>query len=200
MRTLGTLLIASAAWLAAQEGAVFRNETIGLEVTKPGNWFYLTAQESNDDLRKLKLRDPNYVANAINRGAAPLVAFAKYRKTHVGVIPEVTISAVPTRGYRREPASAIMKNTLRDMERAVKDFRLTHGPEAVNFQGYEAAYAQVLFTLETRDGFSAPIVSEQWVIHRGDFIFFVGAGMRWENNPQLREEISAIVNSIRLAR
>jgi len=199
-RALALLAIpAAAAFLAAQESSVFRSETMGIEITKPAAWFYFTAQENNDNLRNLKMKDAAYQSAILNRGAVPLVAFSKYRVPHVGVNPTAGIWAHPAQGFKGRPATDVLKTVAANLRKSVKDFQVTHGPEAMWFQQHEAAYMQTVYTLETKNGFSAPILAEYWAIPRGEYIFLVDASMRWENNPQLREELSTIVNSIKIA-
>jgi hypothetical protein len=63
--------------------------------------------------------------------------------------------------------------------------------------GMKAAYARIDYTLRA-GGEEFPTASELWIVPRGDFFFILGAGTRQDEKSGSRQEIDAIVKSIRL--
>ena len=54
------LILLSVCSCASSEKNAFRSVTVGLEVTKPSEWTFVTADENRENIKKIRLNDEEF--------------------------------------------------------------------------------------------------------------------------------------------
>lgn len=200
MRQAALLLLVLVFGLAllAQPADVFRSPTAGFEIAKPSSWHYATAEQNRENLNAAKLTDQEFQAAMLKYATTPLVILTKFAEPYPDLNPSLKVNIRPLGQLKGRPPADVIRLILPQLERAFKDFQLVQPPTDVVVSGLNAAYARIHYTLQTSDGHSFPTASELWVIPRGEFFFMIGAGTRQDEKTGSREEISTIINSIKI--
>jgi len=184
--------------LSAQPAEVFKSPGAGFEITKPQGWIFFTAQQNVQNLSQIKVDDPAVKAAMLANGA-PLVEFIKPSATTL-MKPTVAVLFQPLGKLAGRPATQLMEVVLPIIGRGFKDVRVTYGPNAMDFKGFPAAYAQMVYTLRTQAGQSIPVLSELWIFPYRDSVYIINVEMVWQDDPALRSELTDIINSIKIGR
>lgn len=187
-------------FLPAQSADVFKNPTAGFEITKPPDWHYATAEQNAENLRAVRMGDPGFQAAMLKYATTPLVVLTKFEEPFPDLNPSLKVNIRPLGQLKGRPPGDIIRLVLPQLERAFKDFQLKQPPSDAVVAGLAASYLQVYYTLQTADGSSFPAASELWIVPRGDFFFMIGAGTRQDEKTGSREEIAAILKSVKISR
>jgi hypothetical protein len=182
---------------AAQED-VFANKAIGLEITKPATWYYVSAPQYLDNIASTKFDDHDVQAWVAKYITSPLVAMATSTDPSRGFNANFKVQVKPSGSLKGQPATAIVAAVLPLAQKAFKDYQVDQPPIEVEISGIKSAYARINFTAQMSDGRSDPATSEVWVIPRGDYFFILGAVSARNADASTREEVAAIVRSVKI--
>jgi hypothetical protein len=68
----------NASTVIAADSSVFINKTAGIQVTKPTDWVYISAEQNLANFKAIKHGDEEFQAMAQKYVTAPLVSMAKF--------------------------------------------------------------------------------------------------------------------------
>jgi len=182
-----------------QAGEVVRDPVAGIEVTKPASWTILTAQQHLDNFNKIPLKDSALSEYAKKNVSIPIIAFAKYPEPFDDINPSLKINLRAAGTFKGKDGIGILKILLPGMQKSMMDFDVIAGPEKVTIDRLPAGHAKISYRM-TFGGTSYDIVSELWIVPRGNFFFIIGAGYRADGKTGSAKEIAAIVKTIKIAR
>lgn len=189
---LGVVSLAS----FADEASHYSNPTVGLKLTKPEAWQFVSAQKNLESLKNVKLQDAEFQAAMLKYATAPLVVLMKFPEPYPDVNPSFKVTIKPLGQLKGMDAKEIAGHLLPLLQRTFKDVSVVQPPEDVTVSGLKGAYLRVTYTLEAVDAGPFPTSSELWIVPRGDYFFMIGAGTRTDEKTGTRDEIQAILNTI----
>jgi hypothetical protein len=194
---LGALVLACAAPAQVDEPEVFASPTAGFQVAKPIGWHHMSAEqvrENNARVGDAQLRE------LLKKGTtAPLVAFTKFPEPYDDLNPSFKVSLQPIERLSGGDAMEGIRRLVEQLGGMFPAFEVVQGPERTVVSGIDAAYARFTYDLEVPDGRRLPAMSEMWIVPRSSYFFLIGAGMRQDEKNGSREEIEAIVRSVKIA-
>jgi len=173
---------------------VYRNAAAGLEFTKPASWSYLSAREISTAIQEILPKGAS--VGPIGGAYGPLVSATKYKEPYPKLNPTVTLYRLPAGEFRGRPTE-FLKTFVPRLQATLKTLKVTREPEPSDFDGHNGAYVQLAGFIHTGLGETA-VIDEMWIVPRGGDFILIEVGTPWENNPGLREEIAAVVNSVRI--
>ncbi len=176
----------------------FSNRTIGISLTKPGNWHFLSIARHYENLKNTRLGSEQFKNMVLKHASAPLVVLTRHREPFNDLNPSLKISFKPLGRLKGIDPKRILFAFATNFRRIFKDFRLVQKPKNTTLSGLRAAYMRVDYTARTRSGLSFPTSSEMWIVPRGDYFFLLGAGTRQDEKTGSRAEIRKIIRSIRI--
>lgn len=172
--------------------------TFGFRITKPESWQFATAQQSLDNLRNMKLKDPEFQQMMLKRASAPLVIICKYPDPYEDVNPSIKVSVKPLGPFKGLDAKLIVNLMLPSFQNAFKDFVVEQDPLDVTISGFKGAYVRYSYFLENIDSESFRISSEVWIIPQSDYFFIIGSGLRADEKTGSRQEVRDILSTIHI--
>lgn len=186
--------------LLAQSGDVFQSPTVGLELTKPAHWHYVSAQQNLDNLREAKMSDAQLQQAAIRFASAPLVAVARYEEPHPDLNPSFKVNFRPLGRLRGQAPLTILNAIMPTFARMFNDLAYAESPREVTVSGLRAAYTKVHYTLRTRGGQAFQTASQIWIVPRGEYLFMMAAGTKQGDTSEVSRDIASIVQSVKIDR
>jgi len=199
MHAVGLVLALSVVWAAtASAGETFKNPTAGFEVTKPKGWHYVTTEQMQEDLKRVKLEDKDFQEALQKYATVPMVAMDKYEEPYNDVNPSFKVNLRPMGQLKGRSAVEILNMFLPQLQRTLKDASVVQQPMKSVVSGLEGAYTRMDYSLETSDGQTFPSASELWIIPRGDYFFLFGAATRQDEKNGTRKEIQAILKTVKI--
>ena len=183
--------------LIAQDSNTFTSKSLGISLTKPANWVWVTAQEHSEALRNTKLTGDLQKVLARVVPKSPIL-MTKYQEPYDGINPNFRADAFPMFGLDgSNPVSMIAGNST-FVPKVVKDYREIQAPKELNLGGFRAAYMKYFYTLETVDGKAYPASAELYVIPMGDYYWCFGIGSSQTSSLEEQEEIYSILKSVKI--
>lgn len=186
--------------LFAEEGDVFRSATAGIEITKPAEWRFITAQENADNLGRMEFEDSSFAELAKRYASAPLVAMMKYPEPHDGLNPSIKLNIKPYGQIKGIDSKQLLGLVASSLASVFRDFEVAQVPTDVVMAGHPGAYLKINYTLVTADGAEYPTTSQLWIIPRGDFYFMIGAGISQGDEEGAGKEVNDILGSLVIAK
>lgn len=177
---------------------VFKNPTVGFQITKPADWNYITAVRNMENIKSMKLTDEEFQAAMQKYATAPLVAIAKYPEPYDDVNPSFKVNIKPYGDLKGIGPKEIIRLVLPQLQNAFKDFELVQLPTEVSVSGITSAYARMNYTMEISNGRTFPTTSELWIVPHGDYFFMIGAGTRQDEKTGNRDEIQEILRTVKI--
>lgn len=172
------------------------NRTLGLELVKPADWQFLTAEANAENLQRLHTDDPEFPAAIARYASVPLVAFTKYAEPYPDLNPSFKINARPYGPFADRSAKELITLILPSLSRAFPDLKVEQAPLETVIDGQPAAYVRLTYTLVAgQDRF--PTTSELWIVPRQGYFLMIGAGTRQDEANGSREEIQSILSSFK---
>jgi hypothetical protein len=203
MTFLRTAFLASALtlWFSvglADDTNVFQSPSAGFELTKPSAWTFVTANQNLANIKAMKLSDEEFHAAMQKYATAPLVAMMKYPEPYEDVNPSFKVNIKPYGDLKGKAPEELINMVVPQFQKIFKDFVLVQAPTETTISGMKAAYARMNYTMEIPDGRTFPTTSELWIVPRGDYFFMIGAGTRQDEKTGTREEIRAILETVKI--
>lgn len=184
----------------AGDPEIFNNPTAGLQLTKPAEWHYITAAQNMENIKAIKLSDEEFHAAMQKYATAPLVAMTKFPEPFEDVNPSFKVNIKPYGGLKGKGPEELINLVIPQFQKTFKDFELVQPPTEVEVSGIKSAYARMNYTMEIHDGRTFPTTSELWIVPRGDYFLMIGAGTRQDEKTGSREEIDAILKTVKIER
>ncbi len=202
MRKLAAIFVFSlffASTLCAEDNAnVFKNVTVGLEVTKPESWHFLTADQNLESIKRMKLNDEEFHSLVIKYSTAPLVIITKYSEPYDDVNPSLKINIKPFGNLKSRDPKEVLTIISDQIKNVLKDYQVVQKPTDTEVAGIKSGYMRVKCSLQAKEGPSFPITSEFWIVPRGDFFFLIGGGTRQDEKTGTRIEIGEILKTLKI--
>jgi hypothetical protein len=199
LKAWGLALLIGSGGVHAGTAEVFRNDTAGLQLTKPDGWVYLTAAQNRENLGKVKLDSPELQAALQKYASAPLLVMAKYKEPYADANPSFKVALKPYGNLKGMVPLQLLGLILPQLRQAFGDAEVVQPPVEVTVAGVKSAYARLNYTMANQAGETFPLTSEMWIVPHGDYFFVLGAGTRTDESNGRRSEIDAIIKSIKLA-
>jgi hypothetical protein len=182
----------------AQEGNAFDNHTVGVSLVKPNAWRFITAEENAQKLGRVELDDKEMQDALAKYSSVPLVVLMKYPEPFDDLNPSFKVNVRPFGNLDPSNPKGVLELVLPQFQRAFPAFEVAQTPVDRDVDGIKSAYAQFRYTLRAPDGKSYPTTSEIWIVPRGRYFFMIGAGTRTDEGTGSRQEISAIMDTLRI--
>ena len=122
----------------------------------------------------------------------------KYKEPFDDLNPSVKIHVKPLRGLSAAEPIKILSIVSGPISKAYPDFEFVTKPKEIELAGLKAAYMCVKYNLAISDGRTYPTRSELWVVPHGKMFFLIGTGVRQDEKTGKRDEIQAIIESIKI--
>jgi hypothetical protein len=191
------LLIATSTIAYAQPAETVVNKTLGLEVTKPAGWQFLTAEANAENLRSVHADDKDLQQAFAKYASAPVVAFSKYAEPYSDLNPSFKLNIRPAGQFAGRNAREILAVVLPTLRRAFPDMKVEQEPSETLVSGQPASYARFQYTLVAGEKRFAT-VSELWIVPRKSYFIMIGAGTRQDEANGTRAEIHSILATVKL--
>jgi hypothetical protein len=182
----------------AADPSVFINATAGIQVKKPVEWVYISAEQNMDSIKALKLGDDELHAMMQKYVTAPLVVMAKFPEPFDDLNPSFKVNLKPYGIFKGKQPQEIMSILVPQFKKIFKDFVIVQPPTEVVVSQITSAYARMNYTIEIPDGRTFPTTSELWIVPYGDYYFMIGAGTRQDGKTGSREEIQSILKTVKI--
>lgn len=182
----------------ANDTNLFQSPTAGFQVTKPAAWTYVTAAQNVENIKAMKLSDEEFHAAMQKYVTAPLVAMTKHPEPYDDVNPSFKVNIKPYGGLTGKTPEDLINLVVPQFQKSFKDFVLVQSPTEAVVSGVKSSYVRMNYTMEIPDGRTFPVTSELWIVPRGDYFFMIGAGTRQDEKTGTREEIRAILESVKI--
>lgn len=176
----------------------FSNPTVGLSVTKPSDWQFVTAEQHMENVGRMKLNDEEMQAAMRKYATAPLVVMMKYPEPYDDLNPSFKINIKPLGNLPPNDPVAILNLMSGQMGRLFKDFKIVEPAKETTVSGLKAAYSRFDYSLQSPDGREFPTSSELWIVPRGHFYFLLGARTRQDEKTGSRNDIQNILSSVEI--
>ena len=195
---IAVTLCASAAIAQAADADSFSHAGVGLRLSKPAEWTYVTAAQNADNLKALNLSDDDMRAALLKYANAAIVAMTKFPEPFSDLNASFRVSFRPLGNLKGKSPQEILGMVVPQLQKTMKDFVLVQAPTEVVVSGINSGYVRMNYTLEIRGGPTFPASSEMWVVPRGDYYFLIGAGTRQDEKTGSREEIQGILKTVNI--
>ena len=158
----------------------------------------MTATQNLENIKAVKLPDAEFHAAMQKYATAPLVAMMKYPEPYDDVNPSFKVIIKPLGDLKGKSPEELISLSIPQFQRMFKDFVLVQAPTEGAVSGMKSAYARINYTMEIPDGRTFPTTSELWIVPRGDYFFMIGAGTRQDEKTGTRDEIRAILETVKI--
>lgn len=184
----------------AEDKNRYSNPTVGISLSKPEAWQFVTADEVAENLKRTKLSDGDFQKRMEKYVTAPLIAIMKHPEPFDDLNPSFKVNVKPLGILPPKDPKKILSLLTRQFPKVFKDYKLITAPTETKVSGLLAAYAKIHYSLEIPDGRSFPTCSELWIVPRGAYFFIIGAGTRQDESTGKRSEILTILKSLKLVK
>ncbi|MEM7400320.1 MAG: hypothetical protein AAF304_00055 [Pseudomonadota bacterium] len=178
----------------------FQNNAVGFEITKPSSWHYMTAEENLKNFEKIELDDENFKNLVLKYSSTPLVVMVKHDPTFGDINPSIKVNTRPMAEFQDIGPKEILNILIPQFSNVFSDFEMVQEPSDTEISSINAAYTRFNYTIASADGKSFPITSELWIVPREHHYYMIGAGTRQDERTGTREEISEVVNTIKITK
>jgi len=176
--------------------SMYHNETFGFKVIKPKGWHITTSKEYAENLGKIDINDPK-LKNLVQRNAnIPVITYTKYQEPYNDLNPGFKVNIYPLGKLDPDNPVKILEVLLPNLQKVLKDYKLTVPPKETTVSGLKASYMQVFYTLVTSDGSSFPSCTEMWVVPKRNFFLALGVATRQDEKNCTRKDVGKIVETM----
>ena len=205
-RARGALI--GAAWLAAlvataparaEPSDVFSSQALGLELTKPHGWVFMSADGAVQSADAVPV-DEAGIKRALGKAElSNLLLIAKYREPFADLNPSVVVAVVSGMTPMNPKFFIdVMVENPQPLTAVPPDGRLVEPIRAVTLAGADAAYFRVEYVARPANGPAIPTTNEVWTIPRGDYLLLIQTYARQDEGTGRRADLDAIVDTLKL--
>lgn len=181
----------------SHSGNTYTNPTIGLTITKPEAWVFVSQEQSLRNRQNTELKNKDLAREIQREENLPTVSIAKYPEPHPTINPTVQVKHVvkpfPEMGSRQ-----VIEAALQQVHNAYSDFQIVKPIQAASLSGHSATTMEATFTMHTVGDGAFAVYSEMWVVDRGEDLFIIGMSGPREGEDASRGEFAAVLSSIKL--
>lgn len=196
LRFVSCLCLCLATAPALADTNLYSNPTVGLRISKPESWQFVSAQQNLENLRRTELKDSEFHQAMLKHANAPLVVMMKYPEPYEDLNPSLKISVRPMGQLKGVDPKELVSVLLQNFKQVFKDFEVLQPPMDTELAGLSGAYMEVSYSLVVPEVGEYPTLSQLWILPRGDYFFMVGAGTRVDEQTGTRQEIAGILQSL----
>lgn len=182
---------------AAAGGEKIDLPSLGLSIVRPAEWVTISADENAQNLRSIRMDDPEFQRMVALYANSPIVAMAKYPEPHDDLNPSLKINVRPIGGFASLPPEQILTGAIPIFRRGFGDIKILEGPSRTTIAGKPAGFVRLSYTLHAPNG-DYPTISELWVVPSGPVYFMIGSGTRADEKNGSRAKVRAILDSLRI--
>jgi len=195
---LGALFLATVQAEAQEDTNKFRSDTLGISVTKPESWRWISSSEYFANLERTEWNDKEFGELLRTRATAPLAAIMKYPEPFDDVNPSFKINVKPYGSLKGYDPKDILKLVTGHFQKSLNDLKVVKPTHEVKVSEIESGYMMMNYTLKIPDGRTFPITSEIWIVPRERMFFIVGSGTRTDETTGTRAEIKEIMDTLKI--
>ncbi|QSX78941.1 hypothetical protein [Agrilutibacter solisilvae] len=191
------LLLVAGAATAAEADSHYVNNTVGLQLTKPDGWHYLSAAQNLENLKRTDFGSAEFKQNLVKYTTAPLVVLAQHEEPYDGLNASFKVNLKPFGAMPRD-GKAILQAILPSFRQQFANLEVVTPPTDATVAARPAGHLVINYTLRSAEGGEFPTTSEMWIVPAGDYFFMIGAGYT-QGDAATRAQIQDALESIQLA-
>ncbi len=177
---------------------VYTYDLLGLSITKPSNWFFLTQQEVRDNSGHAVIRDKTITAYQDKSPPKPLVAITKYQEPYEKL--NVSFSVI---FHEIDPALNVtdfqlLQKIISTLREKGDKFSLLEGPSKVKVAGQNAVFAKVRYLVKTHDGKTFIQIARYWIVLKNHKFIQLQASSPSTGADSLDNQFDQILKSVKL--
>ena len=174
----------------------FISPTLGLKMTKPKTWHFVSANTYLDNMKQIKWGDPDEQEHWNQALRAPVVVISQFPSTHDGLNPNFKVDVKP---YGVIPSGLngqeVLAKLIPLMQQRVKNFKLDIAPIEVPLGGQRAGYAKSTYVSTSTNGVNIDMTSQIWAVPMKSYVYLIGATYA-PNSKASEAEVRKIAQSI----
>ncbi|KQZ31267.1 hypothetical protein [Duganella sp. Root1480D1] len=174
----------------------FISPTLGLKLTKPSAWHFVSANTYLEQMKQVKWDEPGVQEHWNQALRAPVVVISQFPANHNGINPSFKIDAKP---YGVIPSGISGKEVIAKliplMQQRFKKFRIDTAPAEVTLGSQQAGYAKMTYVSTSTTGVDFEITSQIWSVPMKSYLFILGATYA-PNSKASEAEVKKIAQSI----
>lgn len=171
--TLLLLCSMSVGVASERSGNDYENLALGLRLTKPDGWHFITAEESTESLKRIEFASEEFKQEILAH-KKPLVMMFQNPEPHVGINPSFNVAIVPFAGLPEPSAEGVLKQAALGLSEQFTDAKISPLTEVV-VAGRSARRMTMDYVMHTSDGGVYDVASVVWIVPDGDFFLVIGA-------------------------
>ncbi len=178
---------------------VYSNNEVGLSITKPKDWFFLSTAPMSENRKGMRLKDEELSKKFADEARLPLVVISKYPDPYSrpDVTPTVEVVMSPLGNNKNTSAIDLINPSVNILKDVMSDVGFLEKPSQINISGFNAAKTVLRYSTLHQSG-SIDIKNGLYVIIRGEFVFSIGLSSPL-NGPDISDaEFSSIIDSLRI--
>ena len=197
------LVLASSSLYAesAEESTLVEVKELSFAINKPADWHFF--QPLNKPLAQ---ESPSLAALLAHYAKTPVVALSKFPADYAQDInPNVRVTLKPVnRPLNKEAVEAedpvnLLNGIVTSLKPVFQDFKQSGKVQGVQLAGCHAAFARISYKMQLVAGGQTRGNSDLWlVMPRKDYVFLVSGVTREDQGNAQREELQAIVETIKI--
>lgn len=185
------------AFAPAANTNTYSNQVLGISITKPGDWIFLTADQHVENLKRATLKDAELMKRLLENPTPPLVGMLKYPEPFDDINPNVNITVAE--GYRPTiDLSQILGVLVASRQTNFYNFRVVISPTNTTLFGRTAAFTKFYYDLKVPDGRRFPDWGEIWLVPHKDQVFIIIIELRQDEKTGAHSEFDQILKSLKL--
>ena len=176
----------------------FSSVTAGFSVNKPDSWYFLTAEQNMENIKRIQLDNKEFKQAMLKYTTAPLVAMIKYQEPFDDLNPSFKVNIKPLGNLKGVDPKIILNMMSGQLHKLLKDYKVVQEPTDTILSELKAASMTANSTMIAPDGREFPVISDFWIVPRGEFFFMIGSGTRQDEKTGTRAELLEIVKTIKI--
>jgi hypothetical protein len=176
----------------------YTNEIVGIEITKPKGWFFMSNGEITENRQRVSLDDKDFEKRLKERARLPIVAFCKYKnpETRLDVSPAVNVVFSNLGELMAMKPDNILRELCNSLEKQFSDFKYILSPTITKLSNKDAAKTIVNYTLVNQSGYIFKVRSEMWIVPKKNRVLIIGMAAPAQGPDQSEVEFEAVLKSI----
>jgi hypothetical protein len=174
----------------------FISPTLGLKLTKPSTWHFVSANTYLEKMKEVKWDDPGAQEHWNQALRAPVVVISQFPLNHNGINPSFKLDVKP---YGVIPSGLSGKEVIARlipmMQQRFRNFRIDTAPVDVELGNRQAGHAKMTYVSRSTTSVDFEITTQIWSVPMKSYVFLLGATYA-PNSKASEAEVSKIAQSI----
>lgn len=186
---------------ASEQQNTYINEIVGIEISKPKSWFFLSKKDASKSRRNVKLYDKEFQKLLQTKDRLLIVTLSKYKnpEERTDVSPTVNIIFSKLGKSSQSPPELILESAIvSGIKKYFDDFEYVLKPTPADLSGKKAAKTIIKYTVENQNGYIFKVKSEMWLVPKGKRALLIGMSAPAQGSDTSEKEFKAILKSIKL--